>query len=286
MKKKLKVVLVILITILCIMQGFRVRRKNAIRVESINVAGKNSISYLLETSQNHIIMIDGGSKEDAEHLQEVLQEKGGVIEAWFITRASSQNFGALEKIMENDQIEIHQIYTSFNSEEWYEKNVPEDYPEMSHFFEIMKGEKWANKVVEVPEKLKVVFDNLQIRVLNIKNPELTGEYAKWNQSMVLRVSNTYKSMIFMGNIAQEAAKKCRDNNRDVWNCDAVQVSFNQEQNVEDEIYQEMTPEYIFIPTSKNTEQVEIEDYSQKLKELLNVPEVQDASKSENVIEIW
>lgn len=281
MKKKLGTVLVIFITIGCIFLGFNTRKVNAINVTQISTINQESQSYMVETNKHNIIMIDGGTAEDSEHLEKTLLEKGGVVDSWFITNAYLENFGAMREILKNGKIQINNIYTSFNSSDWYEENEPEVYPEILDFLDLLYSENIVTKVKDVPLKHEILLDNLYISVLNVKNPEFTGQYAGYNQSMIIKVNNTYKSMIFMGNIAQDGADKFKDNNLDEIDCDAVALSINGAENVSNEIYSKMSPEYIFMPKK------DVNNYAQNLAQELKVQNVVVNTNDEDVtINIW
>lgn len=271
MKRNIQIAFLILVTIACIVLGIYTRNQSAILVTQIVTNSEETLSYLLETKEKNVIMIDGGSYEESEHLEQILMEKGGIVECWFITTLHLQNFGALEKIIQNGKIEIQNIYLTSNPKEWYETHEPERYAQINEFLNLLSEK--SLPVTQVPNRHEILVDNLYITVLNIVNPELTGDYAGFNQSMVIKINNTYKSMIFMGNIADEAAEKFKDNNLDEIDCDAVQISNNGVQFVKDEIYQKMTPQYLFMPIPKNSNQEASMKYIQNLQKLLKSEEI-------------
>lgn len=283
MKQKLQIAFLILVTIACIILGINTRNRSAILVTQIATNSEESLSYLVESKENSIIMIDGGSYEESEHLEQILTEKGGIVKGWFVTNLYSQNFGALEKIIQNGKVEIQNIYLTTNPRDWYETHEPDQYAENMEFLDLLSEK--SLQVWQVPNRHEILVDNLYITVLNIVNPELTGSYAAFNQSMVIKINNTYKSMIFMGNIAQEAAEKFKDNNLDEIDCDAVQICNNGAQFVPDEIYQKMTPKYLFMPVPKNSNQEKAEKYLQNLGKTLNAEEVYASNKGDITVKI-
>lgn len=255
MRKKVTILLILVVTVGCIYLGFRTREKNGIVVTQIQTSQPNSLNYLLETSENKLIMLDGGSNEDSEALEQKLLAKGGIVESWFITMASPENFGAMKSILENGKVQINRIYVSFNEASWYGENEPEKYPEIAEFLDLIYSEKNITKVFNVPLRHEILIDNLYFTILNVANPSIKGTF---NQTMAIKVNNTYKSMIFMGNIAKEAAEKLKDNNLDEIACDAVQVS---NQPIQPEIYEKMAPTYVFVPNAKT-----IDEENLKIKE--------------------
>ena len=286
MKKKISIGLIIIVTIACIFSGIQTRKQNGFHVTQIQTNLPESLSYLIETPNHTNLMIDGGAYEDSEMLEEILNQKAGNVDSWFITIAHSQNFGALQKIIENGKVQINHIYISFNSREWYQTYEPDRYPEIAQFLDLMYSQSMLGKVQEIPNRFVTLIDNLYVTALNVKNPEMNQTYAGFNQSMVIKVNNTYKSMIFMGNIAQTAAEQFRENNMDEIDCDAVQISNNEQQNISDEIYQKMTPDYLFMSAPKNGEQEEAKKYLEKVKQKVKAKQTYLSSNEPVTIKIW
>lgn len=286
MKKKISIGLIIIVTIACIFSGIQTRKQNGFHVTQIQTNLPESLSYLIETPNHTNLMIDGGAYEDSKMLEEILIQKGGIVDSWFITIAHSQNFGALQKIIENGKVQINHIYISFNSREWYQTYEPDRYPEIAQFLDLMYSQSMLGKVQEIPNRFVTLIDNLYVTALNVKNPEMNQTYAGFNQSMVIKVNNTYKSMIFMGNIAQTAAEQFRENNMDEIDCDAVQISNNEQQNISDEIYQKMTPDYLFMSAPKNGEQEEAKKYLEKVKQKVKAKQTYLSSNEPVTIKIW
>ena len=147
------------------------------------------------------------------------------------------------------------------------------------FMDLIYSSENMNKVQDIPNRFEIKIDNLYLTALNVKNPDLNGDYAGFNQSMVIKVNNTYKSIIFMGNIANQAAQKFKDNNLDEIDCDAVQISNNGAQHVNNEIYKKMTPEYLFMPASNK-------NYVDELKNILELEESNIFEGKNTEIKIW
>jgi len=74
------------------------------------------LSLLLETNSGNIIMIDGGTLEDAPYLTQKLIEKGGHVNVWLITHPHSDHVGALNQILAHPEwgITIDNIYYSLS----------------------------------------------------------------------------------------------------------------------------------------------------------------------------
>lgn len=245
MKKKLSILLIIFITIICIFLGTITRKKNAIIVTQIKTKSLESLSYMLETTQKNIIMIDGGSEEDSKVLEEKLLQKGGRVNVWFITNAYSNNFGALKSILKNGKVKIDFIYKSFNEKEWYEKNQPDEFEEISQFIDLLNEKNDIIQIAELPIHYEFSIDNLHFKIMSVKNPELVEDYAGFNQSMMIKVDNTYKSMLFMGNTADSGIRMFKNNNLNELKYDAIQKTINDKQNTYNYLYKNIKSNLLF-----------------------------------------
>ena len=211
-------------------------------------------------------------------------QNGGVVTHWYITLAHNQNFGALQKIIENGKVKVENIYISFNSIEWYEKY---EYDRVSPIIEFLSvlAEKNQN-YAEIPANYEIQFDDWYISILNWKNPDFNGDYAGFNQSMIIKVNNMYRSIIFMGNCANQAGEFFKNNHLDEINCDVVQVSNNGAQFIDNEVYQKMKPKYLLmsVPTDSNKE--ESKNYINNLKNILDSEDVYLSNKEDKTLVIW
>lgn len=222
MKRKLKFLLKILLLVVvtgsCIALGLYSRHINKIIITQI----ENQRAYMIQTKENKIIMLDGGNSENAEYIEQAIIDKGGVVEAWFVTLADKNCVGALEKIIEAEKVQINNIYVSFNSEEWY-LNSKADIP--SRFFDILDSEEIRDKVQEVNLKQEFTIDNLYCKILKVKNPEYIDENLQNNQSMVIRISNNFENIIFLPDLSEDVKKEVFENNLDEIQNDGVEFIY-------------------------------------------------------------
>ena len=81
-------------------------------------------SFLITTKSGKLIMIDGGTENETEHLKQVLKSRGGHVSAWLITHPHSDHVGALTKILNDPAsgITIDAVYYNFADMQWYHAN--------------------------------------------------------------------------------------------------------------------------------------------------------------------
>ena len=61
------------------------------------------MSFLLETKEGSLIVIDGGRWDDGDYLVEQIKKRGGHVSAWLLTHTHTDHVGALIKILQNEE---------------------------------------------------------------------------------------------------------------------------------------------------------------------------------------
>ena len=163
-------------------------------------SGQN-MSFLLQTNNGEVIVIDGGLDQDADHLVETIQSMGGRVSAWLITHPHSDHIGALTNILNRNPVpvQIDSIYYSFLSREQYEKG--DNMGRMSDYDNLMAAfSKTAPEKLHTPLSKGQEFwvDNARITVMN--EPFYT-EYSTFNNSSVVyRIDINGKRIMFLGDL--------------------------------------------------------------------------------------
>lgn len=211
--------------------------------------GNRSMGYMLETKENRIIMIDGGLPEYSEHVIDNIKNKGGVVEAWFITHAHVDHAGVILDALKDNEIQINNIYVSLNGKEWYEKyEVDEGRVQFAvNLIDVLSSDGIKDRVHEVELRDDYDIDNLTFKILKVKTPEYI-ENAGNNQSVVIKVSNNFKSLLFLGDLGEEYQDDFVNHNLDEIKCDAVQMAHHGQQGVNEEVYKKINPTICFWPT--------------------------------------
>ena len=256
MKKNLKrnvaIVLIMIITVLCILSGIRTRHQAKLVITQL--AGEGN-GYVLETSKNQLIVIDGGTKEDTKSLKKIIQEKGNnQVLAWFITSPVSSNTGAfLEILKHHSEISIAHIYSSLNSGDWYEQTDLEE-TEIAHIKELMETittKENLPKYIDLQRRVRYSFDNYFITPLELRDNQSTKIA---DQTIVLKVDNSFKSAVFF------------ENDKDQFENELIQISTNLEEGISNELFDALKTDKIMI-SGQNKWETKAEIYEKKDEEL-------------------
>jgi len=211
--------------------------------------GQN-MSFLLQTNQGEVIVIDGGLDQDADHLAQAIQAMGGRVSAWLITHPHRDHVGALTNLLNRDPVpvQIDHIYCSFLTREQYEKGDHmgrmSDYDNLMAAFSRVPSEKLH---LSLTKGQKIKADNAEITVMN--EPFYTDYNTFNNSSIAYRIDINGKRLMFLGDMGWEPGTRLIR----MWDykelkSDVVQMAHHGQDGVEENLYQVLHPEICFWPT--------------------------------------
>ena len=254
MKEKKKFIRISIITILiiCIVFSiFYIKRRNnyIILTEFSPCSARQMMGYAIKTINGKIIIIDGGTTDDAEQLEKYIVDNGSKVDAWFITHLHSDHAGAFEIISQNENIDIEKIYMSVNDKQWYIENEPSRQEDIDMFFPVIEQERKKEKIVEPQINDTIRIDNVTAKILGIKNPEITTNSIN-NSSMVIKFAVNQKDILFLGDTGTESSEKLIKNQGKNLRADIVQVAHHGQAGAPEELYKIVKPEICLWPTTQ------------------------------------
>lgn len=207
------------------------------------------ISYVILTSQGHVLVVDGGNPTDSIYLKRFLNKLGNHVNAWFITHPHPDHLGALSTILgENDPITIDKIYASFPTLDWIAQYESQYTDIVSGEYNNIAGSKIP--VVDVAVGDKFSFDEIEVTVLSVRNPEIQTAAIN-NSCMTLRMEDSFKSIIFLGDLQAEGGEKLLAGPMaNLLKADFVQMAHHGGEGVGDDVYQAIGAKYYLWPTSE------------------------------------
>jgi len=247
-RKFLFIFLIIIITsIIGITIAFSYNNKPVTLIQLSPQSSRQMMGYLLKTHSGKIIVIDGGTIEDANNLIKQIYGNGGKVDYWFLTHTHDDHVGAFVQIINNTNIEVKNIYASVNEASWYEKNEPLRVEFTKKFLNTLNSDKVKNKVIEPALNQKIKIDNIKIEILGIKNPEIT-ENAGNEQSMVFSINTGKTKLLILGDAGKKISEKLLINQKEKLKSDIVQMSHHGQQGATQQLYEAIKPKICLWPT--------------------------------------
>lgn len=241
-KKMLRMLLAILLlpAIGCAKSGFTMWQLSS----QVNTIGN---SYVFLTDKGRVVVMDGGMKDETLYLRGFIAALGNEVEAWFISHPHDDHMGALAEILKKpDGMKIHAIYHSrfsdalLNAEHPYDKFARE-------FYDLL--DQGTIPVVNLSEPgFTTKIDGLNLKVLGVTNEEFTMNPYN-NSSMIIRVWDKAKSIVFLGDAGVECGDKVLNGPyREALNCDYLQMAHHGQQGCSEAFYKAIHFETCLWPT--------------------------------------
>ncbi|MBR5500288.1 MAG: hypothetical protein IKV74_02030, partial [Clostridia bacterium] len=140
-----------------------------------------SMAYVIQTSDNKIIVMDGGeanvdkyndTREDFLQLvQSITGEQVPTIDAWFITHCHRDHIGVFNELLKgsNPQCKVKNVYYNFPSRDWMlQQNV------LSTYEGFMNALKNCDNAVVVQLGDVIPVGNVSMEVMLVPDPSITS----------------------------------------------------------------------------------------------------------------
>lgn len=216
-------------------------------------------SYVFRTAGGKVVVIDGGFRTQDNYLRGVIEALGNEVEAWFISHPHNDHCGALTQILESrkpGEMKINNVYHSRFSEEYIDTEEPYNIFAREFYTALDKAEEEGRVKVHDFHKNEVGFeldlDGMLIKILTVTD-ETISDNTYNNSSMVMRVSDGDKSILFLGDAGVECGDKLykrleEDGNVELLNCDYVQMAHHGQRGCSEEFYKKLKFKGCLWPT--------------------------------------
>lgn len=208
-------------------------------------------SYVFVTDKGKVIVMDGGRYPEDNFLRGFLAALGNEVEAWFVSHPHDDHVGALTKILENPKgLKVKKLYHSRFSESLIDCEKPyNDYAR--RFYSAVDSLQKMGKleVVDLKEPgMTGKIDGFNFKILGVTNEEIrTNPYN--NSSMIIRVWDKNKSIVFLGDAGVECGDKVLNSKyAPDLNCDYLQVAHHGQAGCSENFYKTVKFKACLWPT--------------------------------------
>ena len=210
---------------------------------------KNTIgnSYVFRTTEGKVIVMDGGFAEEEFFMRGFIGALGGVVDGWFISHPHTDHAGALLGILKDPQdMKIKMICHSSITEEvrLCEKGECDFCREL---YDVMGAQK-ETEVIDMKEPGRLFqFDGMHLKILSVANEFHDAGYN--DSSMIMRVWDKKKSLVFLGDAGPRCGKKALDGPyKDDLNCEYLQMAHHGQNGCDEEFYRSIKFRACLWPT--------------------------------------
>ena len=198
----------------------------------INTIGN---SYVFQMKNGDVVVFDGGVKEEEAYLRGFLAALGNHVRLWFVSHPHPDHIGALNQILKTPgEIVIDKIVHSRLSPGFCE--LEPDYKDAAlDFYENL--DKSGIPVVNVLSSGTFFqVDKTRFKILAVKDETITTNPYN-NSSMVIRVWDEKKSIVFLGDAGlEEGEMLLKSSYRKELDCDYLQMAHHGQRGVSKHFY--------------------------------------------------
>ena len=208
------------------------------------------MSYVIETGDGSIVVIDGGYWGDATYLWEYLKKLGGetpTVKAWFMTHAHTDHFTALDSMITSNRLpKIEALYLNFCSEEFQRKTSPNQAVYTASFMEHVKEAGLPLKIIN--EGDVITIDDVVFKIIYFAGENITANQPN-NDSTVIRMEACGQSVLFSGDIGVEASDEMLSRlDSALIKADIVQMAHHGQSGADEKFYKAVNPKACLWPT--------------------------------------
>ncbi len=204
-------------------------------------------SYVFRTKTGRVIVMDGGFPEEAFTLRGFIGALGNEVEAWFISHPHDDHMGALNEILKQglQDLRIKAIYHSSIVDEVIDAE-PTEAEKTRDFYERLS--KCEAKVVDIQQAGQLLdFDGMKLKIVSVATQLTTNPYN--NNSMIMRVWDKRKSMVFLGDAGVECGNLALNGPyAEDLNCDYLQMAHHGQNGCSEEFYRSIKFRACLWPT--------------------------------------
>lgn len=214
-------------------------------IQLTNVTYKQTMGYVLKAKTGEVLVVDGGHHGNHRELERAILRCGGHVDLWLITHPHVDHYGAVIDLLHSQHdITFDRMGAGVLPDDWAADSEDGDGQELVNWNAFVP--ELGEKFFEIKEGQVFRLGSMTVEVLAGNNPDLKMNPIN-NQSCVFLVTEGDFSMIFLGDLGEEAGDRLLEKGYDL-RADAVQMAHHGQNGVKESLYQAIGAKYAFWPT--------------------------------------
>lgn len=207
-------------------------------------SGVQMMSYVIETADNKIIVIDGGFKKDSDYLADFIRNlTGGAlrVDAWILTHAHNDHIDAFVGIAEKygNELELGGLYYNFPPFSFIEQyNSAVDTESVRQMEAILPL--FADRIHTVHTGDRLDIGAFHCDFLFEPDVSITGNAIN-NSSIVFRITLGSKTILILGDLGVEGGRVLLERYGSSLKSDMVEMAHHGQNGVERDVYEAVAP---------------------------------------------
>ncbi len=211
-----------------------------------DAAGDQRMFYTLQDSRGHLLVVDGGWTGDAAMVQKVIADKGGHVDAWFLTHPHEDHIGAFCTIYEKPgMISIDRVYAvEMAPIRLCHANAPWDDMQAYKRFRSMKIRQL--RYVHTGDEIRIGGCRIEVLSAYEKKIDRLSSDLLNDGSMVFKVYGREESMLFCADAGKSISGHLRRRYGKKLKSDYLQMGHHGNGGLEWDVYRLVDPRVAFF----------------------------------------
>ncbi len=211
-----------------------------------DAAGDQRMFYTLQDSRGHLLVVDGGWTGDAAMVQKVIADKGGHVDAWFLTHPHEDHIGAFCTIYEKPgMISIDRVYAvEMAPVRLCHANAPWDDMQAYKRFRSMKIRQL--RYVHTGDEIRIGGCRIEVLSAYEKKIDRLSSDLLNDGSMVFKVYGREESMLFCADAGKSISGHLRRRYGKKLKSDYLQMGHHGNGGLEWDVYRLVDPRVAFF----------------------------------------
>ncbi len=211
-------------------------------------------SYIIETKEGEIIVMDGGDLADADNLLKVIRSFTNEVDHWFVSHYHCDHVRALVTILEYHNIKIKNLYFDFpTSAEVKEKSGDGDGYLCDQLTDLLAEypEKVENVITAKRGLTVQVGEDVTVKALNDAYKEKNNNYGN-NTTVVYKVETPGEDILFLGDLGDRGDAYLADEwfVSEAENCTVIQLAHHGQNGTTDKFYEMIKEKKVVLYAAK------------------------------------
>lgn len=211
-------------------------------------------SYILETKEGEIIVMDGGDLADADNLVKIIRTFTNEVDHWFLSHYHSDHIRALTTILEYHNIKIKNLYFDFPTSA--------EIKTASGDGDGYLADKLTELIAEYPDKVENVVvakrgltvkvgEDITVKALNDAYKLKNGNYGN-NTTVVYKVETPGEDILFLGDLGDRGDAYLADEwfVEEAESCTVIQLAHHGQNGTTDRFYNMIKEKKVVLYAAK------------------------------------
>lgn len=208
-------------------------------------------SYVIRTVNGKLIVMDGGFDAEKDYLRGFIDALGGKVDAWIISHPHDDHITAIVALLDNlNGLKIEKVYHSRFPDVLIDAESAKTAEITRKFYSQLDS---ANdiEVIDCNSGDEFEIDGVNFKILSEKNPEFANRNPYNNSSMVVKMWDSKKSFIFLGDLGVEGGQKLLDSEyASDLECDYLQMAHHGQDGCDKKFYESVKFRACLWPSPK------------------------------------